>query len=175
MSEEERNRLLEPILREISALMPLEQDRHLKRVQEHFGKSSLALTTLREQVRAVQKERNSRARLERRRERIHASAPSGSCRARVEQVLMQTEEDGGAPGYAEAAEAAYDWFTAHGAQFFFTRHGAPFLHFYNAIYWMDSADRGLSASYSALLYRHTGLVPTSPGGPLSSRCCPALL
>ena len=142
VSEEERNRLLEPILRE--------------------------------QVRAVQKERNSRARLERRRERIHASAPSGSCRARVEQVLMQTEEDGGASGYAEAAEAAYDWFTAHGAQFFFTRHGEPFLHFDNAIYWMDSADRGRKRQYSALLYRHTGLVPTSPGGRTFFEVLPSL-
>ena len=65
VGEEERNRLLEPILREISALTPLEQSRHLKRVQEHFGKSSFSLTILREQVRAVRKERNSRARLER--------------------------------------------------------------------------------------------------------------
>ena len=59
--EEERNRLLEPILREISELTPLEQSRHLKRVQERFGKSSFSLTILREQVRAVRKERTSQA------------------------------------------------------------------------------------------------------------------
>ena len=176
--EEERNRLLEPILREISALTPLEQSRHLKRVQEHFGKSSLPLTTLREQVRAVRKERTSQARLEDRREKIRekrqTDAPSGSCRTRVEQVLMQTEEDGGAPGYAQAAEAAYDWFTAHGAQFFFTRHGEPFLHFDNAIYWMDSADRGRRRQYAAMLYKHTGLVPTSPGGRTFFEVLPSL-
>ena len=176
--EEERNRLLEPILREISALTPLEQSRHLKRVQEHFGKSSLPLTTLREQVRAVRKERTSQARLEDRREKIRGKrqtdAPSGSCRTRVEQVLMQTEEDGGAPGYAQAAEAAYDWFTAHGAQFFFTRHGEPFLHFDNAIYWMDSADRGRKRQYAAMLYEHTGLVPTSAGGRTFFEVLPSL-
>ena len=178
VGEEERNRLLEPILREISALTPLEQSRHLKRVQEHFGKSSFSLTILREQVRAVQKERNSRSRLERRREKIRGKrqtgAPSGSCRARVEQVLMQTEEEAGTPDYAQAAEAAYDWFTAHGAQFFFTRHGEPFLHFDNAIYWMDSADRGRKRQYSAMLYRHTGLVPTSPGGRTFFEVLPSL-
>ena len=159
VGEEERSRLLEPILREISALTPLEQSRHLKRVQEHFGKSSFSLTILREQVRAVRKERNSQARLEDRREKIRekrqTGAPSGSCRARVEQVLMQTEE-AGTPDYTQAAEAAYDWFTAHGAQFFFTYHGAPFLYFDNAIYWMDSADRDRKRQYSAMLYKHTG-------------------
>ena len=87
---------------------------------------------------------------------------------------MQTEEDGGAPDYAQAAEAAYDWFTAHGAQFFFTRHGEPFLHFDNAIYWMDSADRGRKRQYSALLYKHTGLVPTSPGGRTFFEVLPSL-
>ena len=176
--EEERSRLLEPILREISELTPLEQSRHLKRVQEHFGKSSFSLTILREQVRAVRKERTSQARLEDRREKIRGKrqtdAPSGSCRTRVEQVLMQTEEDGGAPGYAQAAEAAYDWFTAHGAQFFFTRHGEPFLHFDNAIYWMDSADRGRKRQYAAMLYEHTGLVPTSAGGRTFFEVLPSL-
>ena len=178
VSEEERNRLLEPILREISELTPLEQSRHLKRVQERFGKSSFSLTILREQVRAVQKEHTSQARLEDRREKIRekrqTDAPSGSCRARVEQVLMQTEEDGGASGYAEAAEAADDWFTAHGAQFFFTCHGEPFLHFDNAIYWMDSADRGRKRQYSAMLYEHTGLVPTSAGGRTFFEVLPSL-
>ena len=178
VDEEERNRLLEPILREISALSPLEQSRHLKRIQERFGKSDLSLTTLREQVRAMEKERSSRARDESRRERIRekrrTGAQPGSCRARVEQVLIETEEDGGSPDYAQAAEAAYDWFTAHGAQFFFTRHGEPFMHFDNAIYWMDSADRGRKRQYSAMLYRHTSLVPTSPGGRTFFEVLPSL-
>ena len=178
VDEEERNRLLEPILREISALSPLEQSRHLRRVQERFGKSDLSITTLREQVRTLQKERNSRARDESRRERIRekrrTGAPPGSCRARVEQVLIETEEDGGSPDYAQAAEAAYDWFTAHGAQFFYTRHGEPFLHFDNAIYWMDSADRGRKRQYAAMLYKHTGLVPTSPGGRTFFEVLPSL-
>ena len=177
VSEEERNRLLEPILREISALTPLEQSRHLKRVQERFGKSSFSLTILREQVRTVRKVRTSQARLEDRREKIRekrqTGARSGSCRARVEQVLMQTEE-AGTPDYAQAAEAAYDWFTDHGAQFFFTRHGAPFLYFDNAIYWMDSADRDRKRQYSAMLYKHTGMVPISPGGRTFFEVLPSL-
>ena len=37
VAEEECNRLLEPILREVAALSPLEQNRHLKRVQQRVG------------------------------------------------------------------------------------------------------------------------------------------
>ena len=177
VSEEERNRLLEPILCKISPLTPLEQSRHLKRVQERFGKTSFSLTILREQVRAVRKKRTSKARLEDRREKIRekrqTGAPSGFCRARVEQVLMQTEE-AGTPDYTQAAEAAYDWFTAHGAQFFFTYHGAPFLYFDNAIYWMNSADRDRKRQYSAMLYKHTGMVPISPGGRTFFEVLPSL-
>ena len=152
---------MEPILREISALTPLEQSRHLKRVQERFGKSSFSLTILREQVRAVRKERTSQARLEDRREKIRGEAPD-RCSVRLLSRPGRAGVDArqrkrAPPDYAQAAEAAYEWFTDHGAQFFFTRHGEPFLHFDNAIYWMDSADRGRKRQYSALLYRHTGL------------------
>ena len=174
VTESERNQQLEPILCEVATLSPLEQSRHLKRVQERFGKSGLSLTTLREQVRAVQKERTSRARVESRREKRQTDAAPGSCRARVEQVLIETEKDGGAPDYTQVAEAAYEWFTAHGAQFFFTRHGEPFLHFDNAIYWMDSADRGRKRQYAAMLYEQTGLVPTSSGGRTFFEVLPSL-
>ena len=62
------------------------------------------------------------------------------------------------------AEAACQWFTDHGAQFFHTRHGEPFVYFDNTIYWMDSADRGRKRQYAAMLYKQTGLVPTTAGG-----------
>ena len=39
---------------------------------------------------------------------------------------------------------------------------------------MDSADRGRKRQYSALLYRHTGLVPTSPGGRTFFEVLPSL-
>ncbi len=167
VTEEERNRRLEPILSEVAALSPLEVTRHLKRIQERFGKSSLSLTTLRQQVQAVKKELKEQARQEQRSEKIRqkrrTGAPPGSCRAQVEQVLMETEA-AGSPDYALVAEAAYEWFTDHGAQFFFTRHGEPFVYFDNAIYWMDSADRGRKRQYAAMLYKQTGLVPTTGSG-----------
>jgi hypothetical protein len=105
VSEEERNRLLEPILREAAHLTPLEQNRHLKLIQERFGKTGLSLATLREQVRAVQKEQRSKARQERKREKRSSDASPGSCRARIEEVLLATEEERGSPDFTLAAEA----------------------------------------------------------------------
>ena len=166
VAESARNQLLDPVLGEVAALSPLEQNRHLKRIQERFGKSSLSLTTLRAQVRAVKKELKEQARQEKHSQNIRkkhlTNAPAGSCRARIAEVLMEARE--GPPDYTEVAEAAYQWFTDHGAQFFFTRHGEPFVYFDNTIYWMDSADRGRKRQYAAMLYKQTGLVPTTGNG-----------
>ena len=162
--EEERNRLLEPILHDIAALAPLEQNRYLKELQEYFGKDTLPLAAVREQVRAIQKQRRAHARERRRREKRQSDAPEGSCRACVEQVLLATEEEAGAPDWARAAEAGYTWFTEHGARFFRTLAGEPFLFFEETIYWMDSSDRGRRRLFNALIYKHTGLVHTTNGG-----------
>ena len=167
VAESARNQLLDPVLGEVAALSPLEQNRHLKRIQERFGKSSLSLTTLRQQVQAVTKELKEQARQEKHSQNIRkkhlTNAPAGSCRARIAEVLMEARE--GPPDYTEVAEAAYQWFTDHGAaQFFYTRHGEPFVFFDNTIYWMDSADRGRKRQYSAMLYKQTGLVPPTGSG-----------
>jgi len=164
VSEEERNRLLEPILGEIARLTPLEQDRHLKLIQERFGKAGLSLGTLRSQVRAMQKDRQSHARQDRRKEMRRTDAQHGSCRARIEEVLFDTEEERGSPDYAKAAEAAYDWFIAHGARFFRTPLGEPFMFFEDTILWMDTPDRGRKRLYVSLMYKHTGLVQTTTSG-----------
>ena len=168
VAESARNQLLDPVLGEVAALSPLEQNRHLKRIQERFGKSNLSLTTLRDQVRAVKKELKEQARQEKHSQNIRkkhlTNAPAGSCRARINEVLLETP-DGQAPDYTLVAEAAYQWFTDHGAaQFFFTRHGEPFVYFDNTIYWMDSADRGRKRQYAAMLYKQTGLVPPTGSG-----------
>ncbi len=174
VAESERNQQLEPILREVTTLSPLEQNSHLKRIQERFGKSNLSLTTLRDQVKALQKERKAQAQQQQHREKYLTNAPAGSCRARIDEVLMKTP-DGQTPDYTKVAEAAYQWFTDHGAaQFFFTRHGEPFVYFDNTIYWMDSADRGRKRQYAAMLYKQTGLVPTSYGGRTFFEVLPSL-
>jgi hypothetical protein len=89
-------------------------------------------------------------------------------------VLIDTELENGAPDYTLAAEAAYNWFTTNGAQFFHTLPGEPFMYFDNAIYWMDSPDRGRKRHYAAMLYKHTGMVPTSNGGRTFFEVLPSL-
>jgi len=164
VSEEERNRSLGPVLREVAQLVPLEQNRHLKLIQEHFGKSNLSLAILRDQIRVLQKERRAQTKQEKKREKRTPSAPAGSCRARIEQIMFETEEESGSPDYPRVAEAAYDWFAANGARFFRTPQGEPFMFFEDAIFWMDTSDRGRKRLYSSVIYKHTGLVQTTGGG-----------
>jgi len=171
--EEDRNRLLEPILGEISEQSPLEQSRLLKLVQERIG-GGVSMATLKEQIRSIQKDRKDEFKNEKKKAKRMSGAMPGSCRARVDEVLIDTELENGAPDYTLAAEAAYDWFTANGAQFFHTLPGEPFMYFDNAIYWMDSPDRGRKRHYAAMLYKHTGMVPTTGGGRTFFEVLPSL-
>ena len=171
--EEDRNRLLEPILGEISEQSPLEQSRLLKLVQERIG-GGVSMATLKEQIRSIQKDRKDEFKNEKKKAKRMSGAMPGSCRARVDEVLIDTELENGAPDYTLAAEAAYDWFNANGAQFFHTLPGEPFMYFDNAIYWMDSPDRGRKRHYAAMLYKHTGMVPTTGGGRTFFEVLPSL-
>jgi len=161
VAESERTSLLAPILDRIASLDPLEQDRYLRLLQDHFGKRALPLTALRAQIRIIENER-ARAR-QRGGERVSA-APEGSCRAVIERLLAAAERERRAPDWAQAAEAVYAWLEEHGARFFRTLAGEPFLFFEETIYWMDSSDRGRRRLFNASIYKHTGLVHTTNGG-----------
>ena len=69
-----------------------------------------------------------------------SGAMPGSCRARVDEVLIDTELENGAPDYTLAAEAAYDWFTANGAQFFHTLQGRA-VHVFRQRHLLDGFTR----------------------------------
>jgi len=161
--DQERNKLLEPVLEEIAEQGPLEQTRLLKLLQERC-RTRLSLATLKAQVKSIQKEQKSRLREQRQREKRVSEAPAGSCRACVEQVLLNTEADTGTADYAKAAEAAYNWFVSKGARFFRTRQGDPFMFFDDELLWMDSGDRTRKRLYSAMIYNRTGLTQAAYGG-----------
>ncbi|MBU1320583.1 MAG: DNA primase, partial [candidate division Zixibacteria bacterium] len=165
VSEEKLIRLLEPILLDIGQLPPLEQDRHLRLIRDQCGKQGPSLATLRAQVTATQKEQRSKERHQRRAEMRPSDATPGSCKARLEEVLAATKEERGtSPDYRIVAEAAYEWFTDHGAQFFHTPHAEPFMFFEDSILWMDTPDRGRRRLYASILYKQTGMVQTTAGG-----------
>ncbi len=164
LPEEERNKRLAPVLEQIATLDPLEQDHHLKIIQERFGRAATPMAALRDQVRAIQKERRAEARKVRKRAKRETDAPEGSCRAAIESALLDSEQASGHPDFARAAEAAFTWFTTHDARFFRTRAGEPFLFLEDEILWMDSADRARRRTYLGVMYKHTGIAPTTTGG-----------
>jgi len=51
VADADLSRLLEPILSEVGRLVPIEQDRHLRLIQERCGKIRMPVTTLRRQLR----------------------------------------------------------------------------------------------------------------------------
>ena len=157
----ERDRALDSILQEVAGLDPLGQDRHLKLIQARRGANTLSMSTLRQHIKAIQKENARREREQQRRPTRGATAPAGSCRAAIEQVLIETEKTTGAPDHSRAAEAAYGWFKDHGARFFRTPQGEPFMFFEDQLFWMDTGDRGPRRLYESTIYEHTGLVPTT--------------
>ncbi len=164
----ERDKLLEPVLEEIAGRSPIEQSRLLKAVQDRFGKGELSLTVLREHIKSLGRNASQGGKGNAREERVRAkrdsSAPSGSCRARVDEVLITTEIANGYPDYPQAAEAAFEWFKAHGAMFFHTAESSPFMCFENDLFWMDSGDRSRKRKYAALMLRQTGMLQTTNGG-----------
>lgn len=168
LPEAQRDKLLEPVLAEIARRPAIEQSRLLKAIQARFGKAELSLTVLRAHVKTIGREARQSGQGNAREERVRAkrasSAPSGSCRARIDEVLIETELTAGAPDYTQAAEAAFEWFKAHGAMFFRTGDGSPFMCFENDIFWMDSGERGRKRKYSALMLKQTGMLQTTNGG-----------
>lgn len=161
---EERERLLKPLLEEIARLDALEQTRHLRVLQERFGKKDLPIAALRKQVGAIERERRREEKKAKKRSKRASDADPGSCREAIESALQDIEETSGHPDFARAAETAYEWFTSHGARFFRTPAGEPFLFFEDEILWMDSNDRGKRRTYLGVMYKHTGLAPTTMGG-----------
>ncbi|MEN6358253.1 MAG: CHC2 zinc finger domain-containing protein [Armatimonadota bacterium] len=164
LPETERNRLLTPILCEVADLPPLDQSRELRRIVERCGRDGLSIGVLKEQMKALQKDKQARLRQERRQEKRISTAPAGSCRACVEQVLLDSEAETGSADYSKAAEATYDWFMSHGARFFKTRHGEPFMFYDDVMLWMDSSERARKRVYSSVIFNATGLVSATTGG-----------
>ncbi len=163
MSESERDRLLEPILAEVAAHSPLKQDRLLKQVHTRINKA-VPLAALKEEVRQASRNRKkSESESEKRAKRLSGITP-GSCKARVQEALFDSELATGTADYSKAAEAAYEWFAEHSGQFFYTLAKEPFMYYDNSIYWMDSSDRGRKRHFASMIYKMSGIVPTNNGG-----------
>ncbi|MFC1467818.1 CHC2 zinc finger domain-containing protein [Verrucomicrobiota bacterium] len=173
MSESERDRLLEPILAEVAAHSPLKQDRLLKQIHARINKT-VPLAALKEEIRQVSRNRKkSETEAEKRAKRLSGVTP-GSCKARIQEALFDSELATGSADYTQAAEAAFEWFTEHSGQFFYTLAKEPFMYYDNSIYWMDSSDRGRKRHFASMVYKMSGLVPTNNGGRIFFDVLPTL-
>jgi DNA primase len=172
MPEKERDRLLEPVLTEVAEHTPLNQDRLLKQIHERINKA-IPLSMLKQEVQRIGKRRKSKSIDELRANRLKGLAP-GSCKAKVQEALFDSKIESGSEDYARAAEAAYEWFSNNGSIFFYTLSGEPFMYFDNAIYWMDSPDRGRKRRFAAMIYHVTGIIATEHGGRIFNEVLPNL-
>jgi len=155
-----RNEALKPVLRAIAELDPLAQDECIALVQSHYGGSrNLPKKVLEESV----KEFARQARQSTPRPGPPSAAPPDSCQYLINRLAFETSEAEGAPDWNRIAEAAYDWFAAHGASFFHDRHGRVFVCFEDEIYEMTPSP-ATHRSYLAMMFKHTGLNCMTPSG-----------
>jgi len=70
--DEDLARLLDPIMREIGRLAPIEQERHLRLIQARCGRSRLPVSVLRQQLKVVVLDGKTRRKYERRAGSSHA-------------------------------------------------------------------------------------------------------
>lgn len=155
-----RNEALKPVLHAIAELDPLAQDECIALVQSHYGGSrNLPKKVLEESV----KEFARQARQNAPRAGPSSTAPPDSCQYVINRLAFETAEAEGTPDWNRIAEAAYDWFTAHGASFFHDRRGRVFLCFEDEIYEMMPSP-ATHRSYLAVMFKHTGLNCMTPSG-----------
>ncbi|MHB0911811.1 MAG: toprim domain-containing protein, partial [Armatimonadota bacterium] len=127
LSAEDRNTALEPVLRRVAEETSLEQRRYLQAIKDRFGVSLTDLEKRVNQIRKEVKEANRSSALKRVRQ--VANADDQSCRAAINQVLMEMAMAGLRPDYSRVAETAFAWFLEHGARFYRNRNQEPYMFF----------------------------------------------
>ncbi len=161
-------RAIKPVLREIHQYSSLEHSDLLKALREKIGKDSVSMTDLRELFTKVKKEQKDGSKEDDREKKVRAKLETGvvagSCRARMNEVLIETELAGAPVDYARLAAAAYDWFVAKGGMFFRNFQGEPIMCFNNFIYWMDSGERVKKRLFQAMIFKHTNMLATNMDG-----------
>lgn len=157
-----KNSYVDTILTEIAAQPIYDQPELIQQVHTKLDKA-ISLGDLKEHFRKLTKSKNIEL------PSLTAKTPekpvclysAGSCRAAIEDELFRTEQLTKSRDCIAATKAAYEWFFAHGAQFFYTQSKEPFMYFKNEIYWMDSGDRGRRRNYSSMLMDQVSLEQTS--------------
>jgi len=161
-------RAIKPILLEIHQYSSLEHSDLLKALQEKIGKEQVSMTDLRALFTKVKKglkdDQKQDDREKQLRVKLETGVRPGSCRARMNEILVETELAGAPVDYTRLASAAYDWFVAKGGMFFRNFQGEPIMCFNNFIYWMDSGERVKKRLFQAMIFKHTNMLATNMDG-----------
>lgn len=161
-------RAIKPVLLEIHQYSSLEHGDLLKALRKRIGEDTVGMTGLRELFAKVKKELKEDNKQDDREKQLRAKletgVSAGSCRARMNEVLVETELAGAPVDYTRLAAAAYDWFVAKGGMFFRNFQGEPIMCFSNFIYWMDSGERVRKRLFQAMIFKHTNMLATNSDG-----------
>lgn len=151
------------LMTELARMKPARRDAYVKRLKERTGLSRSILDAEIADAKKTAKETGADKEAERAATPMVAKADPESCAFVVEREMIAAAQLGRPIAWATIAEGVFLWIVAHGGRFFRDRAGVPALFFDNQVWPMVGGGSGERTRYEGLLYRLTGLVPTTSG------------
>lgn len=151
------------LVTELARMKPARRDAYTKRLKERTGLKRSILDEEISGARAAAKESGADREAERAAVPTVAKSDPESCAFVVEREMIAAAQLGRPIAWATIAEGVYLWIVSHGGRFFRDRAGVPALFFDNQVWPMVGGGSGERTRYEGLLYRLTGLVPTTSG------------
>jgi DNA primase len=148
---------------ELSRMKPAKRDAYVKRLKERTGVTRSILDEEIADAKKAAKETGADKEAARAATPTVAKADPESCAFVVETERIAAGQLGRPIAWETIAEGVYLWIVAHGGRFFRDRAGIPALFFDNQVWPMVGGGSGERTRYEGLLYRLTGLVPTTSG------------
>ncbi len=147
---------------ELARMKPALRDAYVKRLKERTGLSRTILDAEISDARKAAKESGDANALKPATPTVAKSDPD-SCAFIVETEKIAAAQLSRPVAWETIAEGVYLWIVSHGGRFFRDRAGVPALFFDNQVWPMVGGGSGERTRYEGLIYRLTGLVPTTSG------------
>jgi len=164
LPDDERNKMLEPVIRNLARLKPIEQERYIGIIHSHFDRK-IAKKTIQDTIAAVRREEKAKDK-----KRFHSDAPEGSCKRLMDRLMFETTEAEGKPNWNVVTEGVHRWFKEHGAIFFHDTEQNRYIYFEGQVFSMKP-DKNTNPAYLSMLYKHTQLpITASPAGRIFHEC-----
>lgn len=148
---------------QLAHMKPARRDAYVKRLKDRTGIKRTVLDAEISGARAEAKDSGADKDATRAAVPSVAKADPESCMFIVEREHIEAAQLGRPIKWDAMAEGVYLWIVTHGGRFFRDRAGIPALFFDNQVWPMVGGGSGERTRYEGLLYRLTGLVPTTSG------------